>query len=256
MKKAFFPGLAITNLRKNAKFYVPYILTVVGTVASFYILTALASDKAMEQLRGADYIGIVSGLGMFVAGIFSVIFLMYTNSFLMKRRHREFGLYNILGMGKGHIACILCLESLYVALIGIVFGLFAGILLHKLVTLILHKILHFDVPFGFRISFTAITVCAVFFSAIILLTLLINLHKIRISKPIELLRSSSEGEREPKTKLFLAISNHRHSHTHCRVLHSGNGKGSDQRTSFLFRSCFSRDYRYVLPIYLGKYSLT
>jgi len=144
-------------------------------------------------------------LGIIIIGIFSVIFLLYTNSFLMKRRKKELALYNMLGMEKRHIAGILCYESLYVALIGIAGGLLCGILLHKLITLALFKLLRFDVPFGFTISTVAIKASVILFTSIIVITLLFNLVGIRRAKPIELLKSSSAGEREPKSKWILAL---------------------------------------------------
>lgn len=143
--------------------------------------------------------------GLIIVGIFAVIFLLYTNSFLMKRRHKELALYNILGMEKRHIAGILCYESLYIAFIGIIGGLLCGILLHKLVTPSLFKLLRFDVPFGFVISTFAIKITVILFSLIIFITLLLNLRRIRKANPIELLKSSNTGEREPKSKWLLAI---------------------------------------------------
>ncbi|HPT91769.1 MAG TPA: FtsX-like permease family protein [Acetivibrio sp.] len=205
MRKGLFPSLAWQNIRKNSKFYLPYILTVIGTVAGFYIVNAIASDEGVLRLRGAAYVKLMMFLGIIIIGIFSVIFLLYTNSFLMKRRKKELALYNMLGMEKRHIAGILCYESLYVALIGIAGGLLCGILLHKLVTLALFKLLRFDVPFGFTISTVAIKASVILFTSIIVITLLFNLVGIRRAKPIELLKSSSAGEREPKSKWILAL---------------------------------------------------
>lgn len=205
MRKGLFPSLALQNIRKNSKFYLPYILTIIGTVAGFYIICAIASDEGVSKLRGAQYVSLMMFLGINIIGIFAVIFLLYTNSFLMKRRHKELALYNILGMEKRHIAAILCYESLYVALIGIIGGLLCGILLHKLATLTLFKLLHFEVPFGFRISTVAITISIVLFTSIIGITLLLNLRRIRTANPIELLNSSGSGEKEPKSNWLLAI---------------------------------------------------
>lgn len=205
MRMGLFPSLAWQNIRKNSKFYLPYILTVIGTVAGFYIVNAIASDEGVLRLRGAAYVKLMMFLGIIIIGIFSVIFLLYTNSFLMKRRKKELALYNMLGMEKRHIAGILCYESLYVALIGIAGGLLCGILLHKLITLALFKLLRFDVPFGFTISTVAIKASVILFTSIIVITLLFNLVGIRRAKPIELLKSSSAGEREPKSKWILAL---------------------------------------------------
>lgn len=205
MRKGLFPILAMQNIKKNSKFYIPYILTIIGTVAGFYIICAIGSDKGMSKLRGADYVAVMMGLGIAIIGLFAVIFLLYTNSFLMKRRNKELALYNILGMEKRHIAYILCYESLYVALLGIGGGLLCGILFHKLVTLALFKLLRFDVPFGFTISATGIEVSVILFSVIIVITLLFNLRRIHKVNPIELLRSTNAGEREPKSKWLIAL---------------------------------------------------
>lgn len=205
MRKGLFPSLALQNIRKNSKFYYPYILTMICTVASFYIMCAIATDEGVSKLRGAEFVAFMMVMGLIIAGIFAVVLLLYTNSFLMKRRHKELALYNILGMEKRHIAGILCYESIYVALIGILGGLLTGILFHKLVALALFRLLRFEVPFGFTVSTTAIKIAVILFSSIIAVTLLLNLRRISKANPIELLQSSSVGEREPKSKWLLTI---------------------------------------------------
>ncbi len=131
-KLSFYPKLAAQSMRNNRRFYVPYILTVVGTAAAYYILSALYFDPGRSQLamntsNGPAYVQSFMLIGMLFLAIFSFIFLVYTNSFLMKRRQRELGLYNVLGMGKGNIAMVLVFEALYIALLGIGGGLLAGI---------------------------------------------------------------------------------------------------------------------------------
>lgn len=205
MRKGLFPSLALQNIRKNSRFYYPYILTIICTVASFYIMCAIATDEGVSKLRGAEFVSFMMVMGLIIAGIFAVVLLLYTNSFLMKRRHKELALYNILGMEKRHIAGILCYESIYVALIGIIGGLLSGILFHKLVTLALFRLLRFEVPFGFVVSIAAIKIAVVLFSSIIAVTLLLNLRRISIANPIELLQSTNAGEREPKSKWLLTI---------------------------------------------------
>lgn len=205
MRKGLFPSLAWQNIRKNSKFYYPYILTIICTVASFYIMCAIATDEGVSRLRGAEYVLFMMVTGLIIAGIFAVVLLIYTNSFLMKRRHKELALYNILGMEKRHIAGILSYESIYVALIGIIGGLLSGILFHKLVTLALFRLLRFEVPFGFTVSTVAINIAVILFSSIIAVTLLLNLRRISKANPIELLQSSNAGEREPKSKWLLTI---------------------------------------------------
>lgn len=205
MRKSLFPKLAVQNMVLNRRFYFPYLLTIIGTAAGFYDIAAIAYDEGMRQLRGAEYVAMFSSIGVFIVAVFSAIFLFYTNSFLMKRRSKELGLYNILGMGKRHIALILLWESLYTALIGIVGGLSAGVLLYKLVTLGLHRLLRLAVPFGFELSPRAMAATVILFGGILLLTLLYNLRRITVVNPIALLHGENAGEREPKTRWLLAI---------------------------------------------------
>ena len=205
MKRLFYPRLAATNIRKNARTYFPYILTCIGTVMMFYIITALSQNSGLQKMPGADILGSILVLGSTVVGFFSVIFLFYTNSFLIKRRKKEFGLFNILGMEKKHIARVMILETLCVALLSLVLGLLGGMLFSKLIFLILLKILNFSVPLGFEISVPAIYSTLILFGAIFLLTLLNNLRQIHLSKPIELLKGGQTGEKEPKTKWVMTL---------------------------------------------------
>ena len=205
MGKAFFPRLAAQGILSNRRFYFPYLLTIIGTAAGYYNIRAIAGDSGMARMPQAAYVTALAQIGVFLTAGFALLFLFYTNSFLMKRRTRELGLYNVLGMGKGHIALLLLFESLYAALIGIGGGLCAGVLLHKVATLFLHRLLGLDVPFGFEVSAPAIASTAALFLVILGLSLLHNLRQITLSSPIELLRSGNAGEREPRTKWVLAI---------------------------------------------------
>lgn len=165
----------------------------------------LAKNTALRSMSGGDSLIIILGLGTIVIGIFAVIFLFYTNSFLIKRRKKEIGLYNILGMEKKHIAKVLAFESLYVAILSITLGLFFGILLSKLMVLALGKMLNFKISFGFEISGSAVATTLILFVAIFTLLLLNNLRQIHLANPIELLRGKQVGEKEPKTKWILAL---------------------------------------------------
>ncbi|SHH86140.1 putative ABC transport system permease protein [Sporobacter termitidis DSM 10068] len=205
MGNFFYGRLAGTNIRKNSRIYLPYILSCIFTVAMFYIMLFLSLNKGMSVMPGAQALTTIMALGSIVIGIFSAVILLYTNSFLMKRRKKELGLYNILGMGKNHIARVMTLETLYVGLGAIVAGLFIGILLSKLMLMLLLRMLRFNIPFGFEISPVAVGVTVVLFAAIFFVTLLVNLGRVRLSKPIELLYGGNVGEREPKTKWPLAL---------------------------------------------------
>ena len=204
-KKSLYPRLAGQNIIKNRRLFVPYGLTLLGTSAAFYIMSALVFDPGAKELRGYQYVQSMMVLGMFIAGLFTAAILFYTNSFLMKQRRRELGLYNILGMGKGNLARLLCYESLFIGGGGIVSGLLVGMLFHKLVTLFLYQMLRFDVPFGITISVPAIALTAVIFVLLVLATLVVNLLRIRVSSPVQMLQSTSQGEREPRTKWLMTL---------------------------------------------------
>ena len=205
MRNGLYPKLAAQNLRQNRRFYLPYLLALVGLAAAFYVMAALVFDPGVHQLRGAEYVQIMMSLGMVIAGIFSAILVLYINSFLMKQRKKELGLYNILGMGKGNLALLQCWESLYTALIGIVGGAAAGVILHSLATLLLTKLLRFSIPFSPGLSLPALALTAVLFGALLVLALVINLGRVSLVSPIQLLRGGQVGEREPKTRWLLAV---------------------------------------------------
>ncbi len=210
MGKRLYPRLAWQAIRNNRRFYVPYLLALIGNIAAYYIMSALVLDPGVENMtpgrpNGYMYVQVMMTMGMVIAFLFSAIFVLYVNSFLMKRRKKELGLYNILGMGKGHIAAVLFYETVYVALIAIPGGLLGGVVLHKLVTLALHKLLRLPVPFGMSVSLPGMALTAALFGGLILLTLLTNLNKVRVAKPIELLRGGNVGEREPKTRWLLTL---------------------------------------------------
>ncbi|MCM3443229.1 FtsX-like permease family protein [Metabacillus halosaccharovorans] len=205
MSKFFYVKLAITNIRKNGKTYYPYILTCMGTVSMYYIMHFLSLNEGLDNMAGGNSLKTILNLGTYVVAIFSVIFLFYTNSFLVKRRKKEFGLFNILGMEKKHIAKVMAWEALFVAFTSLIIGLFTGILMSKLMFLLLLKILHFKVSFGFVISWNSILGTVALFIGIFILTLLNNLRQIHLANPIELIKGGEVGEREPKTKWLLTF---------------------------------------------------
>lgn len=201
MSSSIYSRLAVTNLKNNSKTYVPYIFTSVLTVMMFYIMDALARNEGI----GNKSLELVLSYARGVIIVFAVIFLFYTNSFLIKRRKREIGVYNILGMGKRHIARMLLVETLITAAAGIGLGLIFGIVFSKLMYLALLKLLHFDVGLEFAVSLPSVVDSLILFAVIFLLTLCYNLMQIRLANPVELLHGSSQGEKEPRTKILLAI---------------------------------------------------
>ena len=205
MRKAFYPRLAAQNCIKNGKFYFPYLLTVIFSSAAFYIVLALSQTGSLPEMQRYFYLSTFMTIGTFVLGLFFIIFLIYTNSFLMKRRGKELALYNILGMGKGNIGVVLSYETLYTWLIGTGGGLLLGMLLQRLITMLVTKMLRIDVKYEFFISVYGIAVTALFFGAVLFVTLLLNLGRLHVQKPVELLRQGNMGEREPKTRWVLTI---------------------------------------------------
>ncbi len=202
MNSSIYSRLAVTNLKNNRKTYVPYILTAALTVMMYYIIDALSRNDSV----GRGSLWQILSMSTVVIRVFSVILLFYTNSFLMKRRKKEVGMYNILGMGKAHIAKMFLVEMLITAFVSIGAGIAGGILFGKVMWLLLLKILHYDVNMDFAVSGTAAVYTLVLFAAIFALTLAYNLWQIKLANPVELLRGGSEGEREPKTKWVLAVT--------------------------------------------------
>ncbi|MCI8541873.1 ABC transporter permease [Acetatifactor aquisgranensis] len=206
MKRSFYLKLASDNMRKNGKTYTPYLVTCILTVAIYYIVKSLSLNPGLGNMVGSTYLNETMFLGSCVIGIFAFIFLFYTNSFLMKRRKKEFGVFNILGMEKKHISRVLAWESVYTALISLVLGLGLGIALDKAMYLVINKVLGGESPFGFFLSFEAIRGTFALFAVIFLLICLRAVRQIHITDPIALLRAGNVGEKEPRTKWFLALA--------------------------------------------------
>lgn len=203
MRNSFYFRLALTNIKKHARSYVPYIITCVITIAMFYIIKSLAFnlDKNLSSISAATSMS----LGSIVVAIFAIIFLFYTNSFLLKKRKKEFGLYNILGMEKKHMSALIATESLIVSVISLVLGLIIGIALDKLIFMIVIKLLNGQSPLGFTIIPEAILHTVVLFCIIFAAILLNSVRIVYTTKTIDLLQGSNTGEKEPKTKWLLAI---------------------------------------------------
>lgn len=203
MRNSFYFRLALTNIKKHARSYVPYIITCVITIAMFYIIKSLAFnlDKNLSSISAATSMS----LGSIVVAIFAIIFLFYTNSFLLKKRKKEFGLYNILGMEKKHMSALIATESLIVSVISLVLGLIIGIALDKLIFMIVIKLLNGQSPLGFTIIPEAILHTVVLFCIIFAAILLNSVRIVYTTKTIDLLHGSNTGEKEPKTKWLLAI---------------------------------------------------
>lgn len=205
MNKGMYTKLAITNIKNNRQFYFPYLLTGIITVAMFYIMCALESNPGIQSMPGAKDLGLILRLGIGVIGTFAVIFLFYTNSFIIKRRKKELGIYNILGMEKRHIAKILSKEAFFTAIIAIGGGLVTGVLFHKLACMLLYRMIGFNGGITFSFSKKGVMITAILFAIVYLLTYIYDLFQVQLANPIELLQSGNKGEREPKTKAIMAV---------------------------------------------------
>ena len=206
MKRGFYPRLAWSGMRKNSKLYLPYTLACIGMTAMFYILMHLAYSPALELLSSSGEVSTILRLGSFVIGVFSLLFLFYTNSFLVRRRFKEFGLYNVLGMNKGNISRVLAWEALINALISLVGGLFLGIALSKLAELGLVNIMGGKTDLNLRVSVNALEFTTLFYCGIFLLIYLNSLIKIRRSSASELVKSENFGEKPPRANWLFGLA--------------------------------------------------
>ncbi len=205
MKKGFYWKLAFQNLKINRRVYVPYLLSSVGIIMMFYMLGALGPSIRADEMYGGTTVATVMALGQIVIGVFAVLFLFYTNSFIMKRRKKELGLYNILGMEKRHIARIIFRESLLTAASAILLGLGFGLLFSKAMFLLLGKLLAVEIPIAFSVPLSAVVSTVILFLCVFFVTTLYNILQVKLAKPIELLHGGETGEKEPKAHWLLAV---------------------------------------------------
>lgn len=206
MKTALYPRLAWDGLRKNKRLFTPYLLTCICMVMMFYILSFLGSPETCALLpRGSNSTGLILNLGSFVIFVFSAIFLYYTNSFLVRRREREFGLYNVLGMNKRNLARIVTWESLITAALSLVLGLALGIVLSKLAELGLVNMLG-DINYRIRIDVDSLTRTLGLYAVIFAVIWLSTVVRVGRSSAVALLRSESVGEKPPKANWLLGLA--------------------------------------------------
>ena len=206
MKNTFYFQLAWTGIGKNKKLYFPYLITCTGMIMMYYIVTSLSLSPVIRVLRGGDTIQTMLGLGSYVVAFFSVLFLFYSNSFLIRRRRKEFGLYNILGMGKVNIGRILLGETVITVIITLVAGLLFGVLFSKLGELVLVNMLQGDVNYLFTLTMPALKWTLIIFPVIFVIIFLWNIISVHATNPIELLHSENSGEKPPRSNWFLGVA--------------------------------------------------
>lgn len=201
MKMGFYFKLALTNIKKNYRFFIPRILTESGLLGCFFIIFTLAQDERLSKLRGGSYLPMIMSFGSVVISILSFILVLYANSFLMKQRKKEFGLYNVLGMEKKHVGRVLFSESLISSVSAIVLGVILGVVFYKLCSILICKLLEADIILGFYFFKPMnVIISALAFLMMDFITFLFNRISIARMKPVELLKSANVGEKEPKIK--------------------------------------------------------
>ena len=205
MKMRLYPRLAWQGIRKNGKIYFPYLAACIFVVMVYYLIGFLSSDPVIREMEGGEQMQLVLSLGTAVMGVFSVIFLFYTNSFLMKRRKKELGLYHVLGMDRKNIAFVLIWENLMTAGISLEAGILGGILFSKLGQLAMIYLLGGKVDFSFSINFHVLIITLKTYGLIFLLLLAYRILQIFRTRPLELLKSESLGERPPRANWISAL---------------------------------------------------
>ena len=205
MRGGFYIRLAKDGILKNRKFYFPYILTCICMIMMFYVVRFLSMSETFQTVRGGSMLQELLNMGAFVIAVFALIFLYYTNSFLIRRRQKEFGLYNILGMGKRNLVKILIWENLITAAASIVLGLLCGVLFSKLAELAAVRMLGGTTGFGITLEPDSVLYTAALFLgifALIMMRMLVSIYRLR---PVEMLRSENIGEKPPKANWILAL---------------------------------------------------
>lgn len=206
MKNGLCRKLAVGNIGKNYRFFIPRILTETGLLACFYIIYTLACDDRLSESKGGEYLPTFMIMGAVIIGLLSFVLIFYTNSFLMKQRKREFGLYSVLGMEKKHICRVLFHESVICCAASVAAGLAGGILFYKFCSLAICKLLKTDIILGFYfIRAATIIPSGAIFIGIDLFIFIFNCISISRMNPVELLSAKGTGEKEPKIKWILLI---------------------------------------------------
>ncbi len=206
MKRGFFyPRLAWQGIVKNRALYLPYFGMGALMVAVYYIMVYLCSPQVVNALGAGATVQVVLLMGLGVIGVFSAIFLYYCNTFLIVRRMKEYGLYNVLGMGKWNIGCIMFFETLITLAITLVTGLAVGVSFARMAELIMIRILKAEIATTLFIRWDGVLRAVQGFGVIHLIILFINLLRMRLSNPIALLRAENAGEKPPKANWLIAL---------------------------------------------------
>ncbi len=205
MNKFIYPRLALSGIKKNFRFYLPFLFACVGMMMVFYITAFLANSSFVYAQPGGTMVSVVLRLGWIILAAFSAIFLFYTNSFLLKRRKNEFGLYNILGMGKNNISLVLVFENLFILIITLIVGISLGVFFSKFVEILLINMLGGKNSLEFYVDWAVVGQEVVIYAMLFALILLKGVHQVSYTSPIKLFTSAKSGERPPKANIAVAV---------------------------------------------------
>ena len=205
MNKGFYLKMAWGNIRKNRNIYLPYLLAASVMTALFYIQGSLCDMVDISSMKGKRMMSSLLGISTPITGIFSLVILFYVNSFVMKQRKKEFGLYNVLGMEKRHLVRLMSVEILLVAVFSLVFGISGGALFSQLFFLIFYKMIRMEADLTMVIPRGAVIETLTLFGILFCLVLLYDIVAVIRTRPVELLKSESQGEREPKVHGLAAL---------------------------------------------------
>ena len=198
--------LAFDGIKKNKRLYIPYIMTGTIVIMMFYILLYIANSKTLAYMPASTFLALVLPLGIIVIFVFSLIFLFYTNSFLIKQRYKEFGLYSILGMNKTNINILMLMENVMVFLFALVSGLVFGIAFSKMAELIIISLTNEAIDFKLSVSFSSLFITAATYVIVYSLLYVNSIIKVTKAKPIDLLSSERRGEKIIIFRFFLTTS--------------------------------------------------
>lgn len=195
-------SLAVSNLKKNRTLYIPFSIATITMMVITYILMALSTNKTILQSSGGSTVVMALGFGVVIMLLVSTLTMVYANGFVMKNRSKEFGLYSILGLGRSQIQLLQVVEMLLFAVMNLIVGLVLGVLLNRLAFALLLKAMRFNVPISYEFQIASVIIIGILFSGIFVFLMILNAIKIRVSRPLELLREKKSGE---KTGRFLSI---------------------------------------------------
>ena len=194
--------LALSNLIKNRKLYYPYALATILAIAITYIFTSLTLNPHLDDLTGADSIKMVLGMGLVIVTLSSGIIVLYANSFVMKNRSKELGLYSMLGLEKRHLFSMILKETVIMGFVTLLLGIGVGVLFDKLIYAFLQRLIGESTGLVSTFQVMTIPIVLVIFDCIFSLLVLINGFRLLRLNPLQLTKDGLKGEKKGR---FLVI---------------------------------------------------